>query len=137
VELHFPIEFVVNGTPVSLQGSPRGKEAWKDLVRNSSRPVLPEAHQMTEQRLAVTLLYFPVGEMEGDIDNIVKPVLDALNKHIYFDDHQVNRVWVEKFEEGTIVELSFPSEILESAIQGNRPALYIRLSDDLRGDPNK
>ena len=30
--------------------------------------------------------------MQGDIDNIVKPVLDALAQHIYIDDAQVERL---------------------------------------------
>ncbi len=34
----------------------------------------------------------------GDIDNIVKPILDALCHHIYMDDRQVQRLVVQKFE---------------------------------------
>jgi len=64
------------------------------------------------------------------IDNIVKPVLDALCKHIYYDDRQVERVWVQKFEPGRPIPFVTPSDALAGAIQGRRPALYVRLSDD-------
>ena len=47
--------------------------------------------------MSSTLFYFPAVEMAGDIDNIVKPVLDALGKHIYVDDRQVHRVLVQNF----------------------------------------
>jgi len=69
--------------------------------------------------------------MQGDIDNIVKPVLDALCRHVYFDDQQVERVRVQKFEPDRIFRFSAPSEMLSAAIQGDKPLLYIRLSDDL------
>ena len=60
----------------------------------ASRPVLPEGHWATTGRVAVTLFYFPEAAMQGDIDNIVKPILDALAQHIYIDDAQVERLVV-------------------------------------------
>ncbi len=68
--------------------------------------------------------------MQGDIDNIVKPVLDALERHIYIDDRQVQRVLVQKFEPGSVFSFTRPSPILENALEQSKPALYIRLSDD-------
>jgi len=68
--------------------------------------------------------------MEGDIDNIVKPILDALCRYIYIDDRQIERVWVQKFERDRIFQFSAPSATLSSAIEGNKPLLYVRLSDD-------
>lgn len=103
VEIVFPIEFIVQGTPVSLQVKrSESKLIWKERVRQASSGVLPESHFATEASLAMTLFYFPSREMEGDVDNIVKPVLDALSRHIYKDDRQVERVWVQKFEPGRI-----------------------------------
>ena len=68
--------------------------------------------------------------MQGDIDNIVKPVLDALERHIYIDDRQVQRVLVQKFEPGSVFSFTRPSPILGNALEQSKPALYIRLSDD-------
>jgi hypothetical protein len=43
LEPDFPIEFLVAGTPVSLQAkSGPAKEAWKARVRAASMAVLPE-----------------------------------------------------------------------------------------------
>ena len=36
--------------------------------------------------------------MAGDIDNIVKPIMDALVSLAYMDDKDVERVIVQKFE---------------------------------------
>ena len=72
-----PIEFVVRGTAISSQGSPKTIETWKETVKAVGRAAVPaEAWALTE-RVAVTIFYFPEGQMQGDVDNIVKPILDA------------------------------------------------------------
>ncbi len=131
VEITFPLEFIVQGTPVSLQVKrPESKTVWKERVKQASCHALPEGHYATESPLTVTLFYFPNGEMQGDVDNIVKPVLDALDKHIYFDDRQIERVWVQKFEPGRVFQFRNPSESLAEALTGRKPLLYIRFGDD-------
>jgi hypothetical protein len=133
VEITFPLEFIVPGTPVSQQAKgSKSKEAWKERVKLASRAVLPEGHFSTGVPVSVTLFYFPASEMQGDIDNIVKPILDALSGHIYADDKQVERVWVQKFEPGRIFEFSNPSDKLVEALSGGKPLLFVRLGDDLR-----
>jgi crossover junction endodeoxyribonuclease RusA len=131
VEIEFPLEFVVAGTPVSLQAKRRESlDQWKGRIVEASRSVLPDSHFATDDPLAITLYYFPDSEMQGDIDNIVKPILDALGRHIYMDDRQVQRVLVQKFEPGNVFGFTQPSPMLGNALEQPKPALYIRLSDD-------
>lgn len=131
VEIAFPVEFVVLGTPVSFQAKrPESRAAWRARVRQASYGALPEGHFSTASSVSVTLFYFPSAEMQGDVDNIVKPILDALCKHIYEDDRQVERVWVQKFEPGRIFPFNSPSQVLAEAIQGEKPLLFVRLTDD-------
>jgi hypothetical protein len=68
--------------------------------------------------------------MQGDIDNIVKPILDAMERHIYLDDRQVERVVVQKFEPGNVYQFPTPSAMLDKALNHEKPVLYVRLSDD-------
>lgn len=132
MELEFPIEFVVPGTAVSLQAKRRASvDQWKDRIREHSREALPDLHFVTDEPIAVTLFYFPDSEMQGDVDNIVKPILDALCRHIYLDDHQVERVSVQKFEPGRVFQFGTPSGTLEAALSGEKPLLYVRLSNDV------
>jgi crossover junction endodeoxyribonuclease RusA len=131
IEIQFPLEFIVRGTPVSLQAArAKSKEAWKQRVKQASYDALPEAHLATETPISVTLFYFPATQMQGDIDNIVKPILDALSQHIYNDDRQVERVWVQKFEPGRIFQFAQPSAVLLEALSGEKPLLFVRLGDD-------
>lgn len=80
--------------------------------------------------MAVTLFYFPADRMLGDIDNIAKPVLDAMCRHVYMDDVQIERLVVQKFEPGNIFAFERPSEALTRAAAGAKPVLYVRVSDN-------
>jgi hypothetical protein len=129
LEPDFPVEFVVEGTPVSQQsGNPRAKDEWKERIRAASRLVLPEGHWVTYARVSVTIFHFPEVEMEGDLDNIVKLFLDAMSQHIYGDDVQVERIVVQKFEPGRIFQFALPPETLEHALRRQKPVTYVRVS---------
>ena len=81
VEIGFPIEFLVKGTPVSLQAKrPESREEWKEWVKAASATVIPQPHFASDGRMSVTLYYLPKEPMQGDVDNIVKPILDALSR---------------------------------------------------------
>jgi hypothetical protein len=129
VEIEFPFEFIVAGTPVSLQAKrAESIREWQARIVAASRAVLPDGHFATADRLAVTLYYFPYAPMQGDIDNIVKPILDAMCKHIYLNDHQIERLLIQKFEPENVFVFASPSPILADALGRTKPALYIRLS---------
>jgi crossover junction endodeoxyribonuclease RusA len=130
LEPEFPLEFVVFGTPKSLGASSRSREIWKNEIRNASRSVLPEGHWATTAPIAITLFYFPTEAKTADIDNIVKPILDALNRHIYIDDRQVERILVQIFESDSLLAFGKPSRRLREAIAVARPKLNIRISTD-------
>ncbi len=78
----------------------------------------------------MTLFYFPPEPMQGDIDNIVKLVLDACRPHIYLDDSQIERVVVQKFEPDHLFSFGNPSATFVQAFEGAKPALYVRISND-------
>jgi len=129
LEPEFPVEFLVEGTAVSHQSdNAKAKNEWKERVRVASQRSLPEGHWLTYARVAVTIYYFPAIQMEGDLDNIVKLFLDAMNEHIYSDDSQVDRIVVQKFEPGRLFEFVLPTVILERAMRGPKPVTYVRVS---------
>lgn len=125
-----PIEFIVRGTAISLQASGQTREAWKARIRAAGATVVPPGSWALTDRVAVTIYYFPEGEMVGDIDNIVKPILDAMSPFIYVDDRQVERVVVQKFEPERIFSFSAPSPALVDALAVEGPAVYIRVSEN-------
>ncbi|MCP3056533.1 RusA family crossover junction endodeoxyribonuclease [Aurantimonas marianensis] len=125
------IEFLVYGTPVALSSrNRRAKDTWQARVRDGSTSAIPEPHFAFDGAVAVTIYYFPPAPMQGDIDNIVKWILDSLTRHIYIDDQQVERIVVQKFEPGKTADFLSPTPVLTEAIEGQRPVVYIRISDD-------
>lgn len=131
MDIEFPVEFLVEGAPVSFQAKRAASRLeWRERVRSASLRALPDGHFATNGRIAVTLYYFPAAEMGGDIDNIVKPILDALSRHVYMDDRQVERVVVQKFEPGEVFDFAEPSAALAVALTRQRPILHVRLTDD-------
>jgi Holliday junction resolvase RusA-like endonuclease len=103
VSIPFPLEVVIEATPVSAQSSSASRDAWKQLVAAGTRQRLREVtdwYWLERQPLSVTIFYFPDAPMEGDIDNIVKPILDAMKTIVYHDDDVVERVLVQRFEPG-------------------------------------
>jgi crossover junction endodeoxyribonuclease RusA len=130
VEPTFPMEFVVPGTPVSMQGRSESKLEWTERIRRATLLVLPEGHFATARPIFATLFYFPATTMRGDLDNIVKPILDALSRHVYIDDAQVERIVVQKFERGNVFAFETPTAGLKNALNHVTPVLYVRISTD-------
>ena len=133
MEITFPIEFVVQGTPVSQNPKRRRNyHEWQARVKSASSTRLPEPHFATSARIAIVLYYLPLGVMQGDLDNIVKPILDALKSHVFVDDRQVDRILVQRFEPDAMLEPSEGASVaLKQAWLVERPLLYIRISDTL------
>jgi len=131
MEIEFPIEFLVKGTAVSFQAARAAtKSEWKERVKAASTTVIPQPHFVSGERMAVTIYNLPDEPMQGDVDNIVKLILDALCKHIYLDDKQVERVVVQKFEPGNAFTLTEPSDVFVKALEAPKPIVYIRVTND-------
>ena len=131
-----PFEFLVNGTAVSHQAKrPESREQWRQRIRDAARQLLPEGHFALEEPVAVTIYFFPQAEMQADIDNCTKPILDALGRFIYVDDKQVDRIVVQKFEPERPLEIrDEPTEFLATALAAEHPIVYIKVGTDLRGE---
>ena len=69
--------------------------------------------------------------MEGDIDNIIKPIMDALIGVAYLDDSVVEAVSAQKFEPDADWSFEQPSDMLSAALDTDAPVVYVRIDDDL------
>ena len=134
VEIQFPLEFVVEGVPLSLQASASGLTAWKERLRAAARPLLPEGHFATEDPIKVTIYYFSTAQTTVDLDNTIKPILDAFSRYVYIDDVQVEHLDVRRFEPGRLVAFSSPSPKLAAAIDGQGPRVYLRIDVSIAGE---
>ncbi|MCC5664043.1 RusA family crossover junction endodeoxyribonuclease [Nostoc sp. CHAB 5784] len=92
-------EFIVDGPPVSQQARKRGKgnrlQDWKKTVRQEA-----EKYWSSEQKTATGLVMLQItyfyDSVQIDVDNIVKPIQDAIKGLAYVDDNQVSDLLVRK-----------------------------------------
>lgn len=133
----YPLEFYVSETPKSQQAESQSKKRWKKVVEKAAKDrvrVTDELGLLFPCPVALTIYYFPIAEMVGDIDNIVKPIMDALINVAYPDDKLVERVVVQRFEPNIKWEFANPSEQLADAFTAaitKAPVVYVRVEDDL------
>ena len=129
----YPLEFFIEGVPVS-QGGTKSKGPWKTAVASAARRRQLQTVQpplLDVGALAVTIYYFPAGPMEGDIDNIIKPIVDALVGTVYLDDDVIERVVSQKFEPQVDWGFGAPCDQLAAAFDRKPPVVYVRVDDDL------
>jgi crossover junction endodeoxyribonuclease RusA len=125
-----PFEFLVTGTAVSLGASGGARAQWQQTVRTAAKQALPEGAWLLTDPLAVTIYVFPNARLSGDVDNRIKPILDAMGGSVYVDDEQVERIVVQKFEPGRLFPFGAPSAVLSAALEAVEPIVYIRMTND-------
>jgi crossover junction endodeoxyribonuclease RusA len=135
VSLPFPVEFLIRDTPRSHQSkNARAREQWKQQVRAVAKAhvnTLRDFFLLDDRALSVTISYFPPAPMDGDVDNIVKLIVDGMTDVIYPDDRHLERVIVQKFEPGIEFVMHSLTPTLEQATDAEPPVIYIRIDDDL------
>ncbi len=126
-----PFELVMTGAPVSNQ-TRRGRQR-----RQRRRDWIQEVQQAAKQEwgterphdraVAVTITYFYDGR-SPDVDNVPKPILDALKGIVYHDDRQVSDLFCRKRELGDLLIRNPSAAVLESLGDG-KPFLHIGVAE--------
>lgn len=85
-----PFEFLIPRRPLSLQAKRRNLQSWKSFIRNeAAKHWSGPAIQVGSFQL--TLIYL-CDEAPPDIDNIIKPIQDALIDLVLIDDSLISDV---------------------------------------------
>ncbi len=122
-------EFTVEGTPVSQQTRRRERlREWKMTVRREA-----EKYWSSEQTIAtgvvmlqITYFYFSVAM---DVDNIVKPIQDAMIGLAYDDDNQITDILVRKRRLSNSFDVENLSTVLLDSFARKTEFVYIFLTD--------
>jgi Holliday junction resolvase RusA-like endonuclease len=84
----FPFEFTLKGPPVSNQTRNRQRlQQWKSDVSAAATAAWQHPTASADD-VAVTITYYYEDD-SPDVDNIIKPIQDALNGIVFNDDDQV------------------------------------------------
>jgi crossover junction endodeoxyribonuclease RusA len=76
-------------------------------------------------QIMLTVIYFYESEPSMDIDNIPKPIADALKGLIYLDDEQVTDVSCRKRNLNSNLRIENPSSVLAEGLSHGSQFLYI------------
>ena len=119
-----PFEIVLFGPPVSQQARRRRRvREWTSEVRRIAR-----AHWGAEAPfdgdVTVTITYFFEGA-SLDVDNIPKPILDALKDVVYSDDSKVTDLLCRKRDLNGDLRIPQPSALLVETLSRSEQFLHI------------
>jgi crossover junction endodeoxyribonuclease RusA len=84
-----PWECVILGIPVSVNTRNRlTKQRWRDAVQAAARAEWPDDEVPLACELTIHITYYHE-RAPLDVDNMMKPIQDALNGIVYVDDKQL------------------------------------------------
>ena len=123
--LPLPFEFVIDGPPVSQQTRRRERyHDWKADVRRVAEQSWPSAELPVTEPVMLTITYF-YDETSMDVDNIPKPISDALNGLVYVDDSRVNDVLCRRRDLSAGLRVRDPSPVLASGFDRRGEFLHV------------
>ena len=125
-----PFEFVIGGPPVSQQTRRRERvREWTTEVRGAAMRSWDTGPPVSVA-IMVTITYFFNGT-PLDVDNIPKPILDALKGTIFSDDAQVFDLLCRKRDINEDLQIQNPSPELIEYLQESTQALHISVTEAL------
>jgi crossover junction endodeoxyribonuclease RusA len=130
-----PFEFIVEGIPVSHQTKNRpALKKWKTKVETEARKFWSPKDPPTSQSVELTITFFYEKE-PLDVDNMIKPIQDALNKLVYKDDKQITDVHGRKRDiRGNFILKDVSPILIEALIKGKE---FIHVKIELAPDQRK
>ncbi len=124
-----PFEFCIKGPPVSLQTRNRQRlQAWKTKVRNEAVSGIPGGAVPHDGPVRFEITYYYEGDTP-DVDNIIKPIQDALVGVVYVDDELVSHTSSRKRSLDGSYRIRGASGIVLSAFADDHEFLHIRVSE--------
>ena len=86
----------VEGRPQSFQK--KRLVRYKERIQQAARSIVPRV--LRTPRIDVEIWFHAYTSLRADVDNVIKPILDALKGIVYEDDRQVRSVRVVALPDG-------------------------------------
>jgi crossover junction endodeoxyribonuclease RusA len=120
--------FPVMGRPASVQSSPSSKRQYKMQVALAARSSLDKPVD-TGQRIKIEIDWFTQDVANtADVDNIIKPIQDALGGIVFLDDCQVESVTARKHDAtGVMRFMEEPLCIVRPLMNGHEEYIFVRI----------
>jgi crossover junction endodeoxyribonuclease RusA len=121
------VEFIIPDRPLSLQAANRPNfQAYKDWVA-ALASMAWTAPPVTSGDVHVSIVFLCKPRGSIDVDNIIKPIQDAMNGVVYKDDSMVTDTDSHRRYLGEWIELThLPPVLIEMLVAGDE-GVYVRV----------
>lgn len=123
-----PFEFTIKGPPISLQARSATRNRWKVAVAAAAKSALPNGSTPTTDEVAISITYYYDGDTP-DVDNIIKPIQDALIGILYVDDAQIVQAKSAKTRIDASYTIRGASSVLLMAFSDRDAFVHIRITE--------
>ncbi|MCX6955364.1 MAG: RusA family crossover junction endodeoxyribonuclease [Verrucomicrobia bacterium] len=125
-------DFLVPQRPVSAQTKNRANlQLWKTFVRGHAAGIWGSAAAVSNVEVHLTLVYLSDPDDPVDVDNIIKPIQDALVGLVYADDVQVVSVESHRRPHVGTFDLTNFSAPLIAGVSLGAECVYVRVAPAL------
>ena len=122
-------EFLIPQRPVSTQTRRRENlREWKNYVAGEAAKAWPADSPPFEGDLRVTLVYL-ASDDPADVDNIIKPIQDALVGLVYEDDEAVCDVDSHRRLLTQPIDVTDLPALLQNGVAAGEECVYVRVSE--------
>lgn len=80
----------VPGIPKSFGSKGAKSKYYRQRIQEATRTQVP--YPIESGRIDIEIFFVSPRSIRADVDNIIKPILDALEDIVYFDDNQVRSI---------------------------------------------
>lgn len=124
------VEFVVLGPPVSNQSPGRNLTSWRAVIAGAAR-LRWGSPSLRGNLKAVIINFYEGNKPTVDVDNMSKPILDALQGIVYDDDRQVVQAEITHVRIGAAFPIVGVRPIIVTSIQSGNEFVYVRVEDEV------
>jgi crossover junction endodeoxyribonuclease RusA len=132
------LEFVVLGPPISnQQTTPKGKAnltLWHATIVRAARSLWPNPLLMGHLK-AIIINFYAGNKPSVGVDNMLKPILDAMQNIVYRDDRQIVQAEIIHLRIGAAFSIAGVSRALVTGLQAGSQFVYVRIEDPVEPFP--
>jgi crossover junction endodeoxyribonuclease RusA len=121
-------EFVViGGVPISAQSSNKIREqAWMDEVKSAAQGSWVDPP--IDGEVAVFVTYFHPGAWKLDLDNMAKPIIDAITGVVWVDDKQLVDLHPARRDLDGRYKVSGISMVVAEGFASGEPFVHVKIT---------
>jgi Holliday junction resolvase RusA-like endonuclease len=121
------LDVCIHGQRISAQTSRRRALAeWKQKVRSACEAAWPMHQALLDGPVRLRVTY-DCEILAGDVDNLVKPIQDALQGVVYRDDRQISDVTGRRRMIDDLFRVRYMSPVLAMALSDGRPFVHVEV----------